>query len=124
MTRPPRRKTAQPSPDELARRRALLADLGKIGFFRRGTLLSRFTRCGKSGCRCQADPPQLHGPYWQWTRKVKGKTVTVTLSESQAAMLREWLDNGRLYDRQLAELEQLSVQVTDRLLAAASAPPG
>lgn len=68
--------------------------------------------------------PQLHGPYWQWTRKVKGKTVTVTLSESQAAMLREWLENGRLYDRQLAELEQLSVQVTDRLLAAASAPPG
>ena len=67
--------------------------------------------------------PQLHGPYWQWTRKVKGKTVTVTLSESQAAMLREWLENGRLYDRQLAELEQLSVQVTDRLLAAASSQP-
>jgi hypothetical protein len=99
----------------------LLADLGKIGFFRRGTLLSRFTRCGKPGCRCQADPPQLHGPYWQWTRKVKGKTVTVTLSESQAALLRGWLENGHLYDQQLAELEQLSVDVTDRLLAA-SAP--
>ena len=122
MASPPRRKTSQPSPDERARQRALLADLGKIGFFRRGTLLSRFTRCGKPGCRCQADPPRLHGPYWQWTRKVKGKTVTVTLSESQAALLREWLENGRLYDRQLAELEQLSVQVTDRLLAAASAP--
>ena len=122
MASPPRRKTSQPSPDERASQRALLADLGKIGFFRRGTLLSRFTRCGKPGCRCQADPPRLHGPYWQWTRKVKGKTVTVTLSESQAALLREWLENGRLYDRQLAELEQLSVQVTDRLLAAASAP--
>ena len=124
MASPPRRKTSQPSPDERASQRALLADLGKIGFFRRGTLLSRFTRCGKPGCRCQADPPRLHGPYWQWTRKVKGKTVTVTLSESQAALLREWLENGRLYDRQLAELEQISVQVTDRLLAAASAPPG
>jgi hypothetical protein len=42
------------------------------------------------------------------------------LSESQAALLRRWLDNGRLYDRQLATLEQLSVQVTDRLLAASA----
>lgn len=123
MTSQPRRKTPQPSPDELARQRALLTDLRKIGFFRRGTLLSRFTRCGKPGCHCQADPPQLHGPYWQWTRKVKGKTVTVTLSESQAALLRGWLDNGRLYDQQLAELEQLSVEVTDRLLAASAPPP-
>lgn len=121
MSSHPRQTTPRPSPDELARQRALLADLGKIGFFRRGTLLSRFTRCGKPGCRCQADPPQLHGPYWQWTRKVKGKTVTVTLSESQAALLRGWLQNGHLYDQQLAELEQLSVDVTDRLLAA-SAP--
>jgi len=121
MTSRSHRKTPQPSPDELARQRALLADLGKIGFFRRGTLLSRFTRCGKRGCRCQADPPQLHGPYWQWTRKVKGKTVTVTLSESQAVLLRGWLDNGHLYDLQLAQLEQLSVEVTDRILAA-SAP--
>ncbi len=118
-------KPLQPSPAELARQRALLADLGKIGLFRRGTLLRRFTRCGKPSCRCQADPPRLHGPYWQWTRKVKGKTVTVTLSEAQAALLQGWLENGRLYDQQLAELEQLSVRVTDRLLAAAAAitPP-
>lgn len=122
MTSHPRRKTPQPSPHELARQRALLLDLGKVGFFRRGTLLRRFTRCGKPGCRCQADPPQLHGPYWQWTRKVKGKTVTATLSESQAALLRGWLENGHLYDQQLAELELLSIEVTDRLLAA-SAPP-
>ena len=96
MASQPRPKTPKPSRAELARQRALLTDLGKIGFFRRGTLLSRFTRCGKPGCRCRADPPQLHGPYWQWTRKVKAKTVTVTLSESQATLLRGWLDNGRL----------------------------
>lgn len=45
----------------------------------------------------------------------------MTLSESKAALLRGWLDDGRLYYRQLAELDQLSVEVTDRLLAA-SAP--
>jgi hypothetical protein len=95
----------------------------KIGLFRRGTLLRRFTRCGRPSCRCQADPPQLLGPYWQWTCNANGETVTVTLS--QAALLQGWLENGRVYDQQLAELEQLSVRVTDRLLAAAAAiiPP-
>jgi len=108
MTSRSRRKTRQPSPDELARERASLADIGKMGFFRGGTLLSRFTRCGKPGSRCQADPPQL-SPYGQGTRKVKGKTVTVTLSGSQAALLRGWPENGHLCDQQLAQLEQLSV---------------
>lgn len=40
---------------------------------------------GTPGCRCKADPPQLHGPYWQWTRKVAGKTVT--LPPPQSAVL-------------------------------------
>ena len=34
-----------------------------------GTLTVRSYACGKRRCRCHDDPPQLHGPYWQWTRK-------------------------------------------------------
>ncbi len=38
------------------------------------SVASRHTRCGKAGCRCQADPPRLHGPYRQWTAIIDGKT--------------------------------------------------
>lgn len=113
----------QPSSAELALHQALLADLGQIGFFRRGTLLRRFTRCGSPGCHCHADPPQLHGPYWQWTRKVRSKTVTVRLSDAQATLLQQWLANGRTYDQKLADLEHLSNRVTDRILNAARETP-
>ena len=43
------------------------------------------TRCGHANCRCHADPPQLHGPYHQWTRKKNGKTATRILSDDQLA---------------------------------------
>ena len=108
------------SAQELARWRQLLAQLQEIGPFRRGTLLSVTNVCGKPTCRCHARPPQPHGPYWQWTRKLQGKTVTTRLSYEQAALLRVWLDNARHLDELIAQLNQLSIQLTDRTLAASS----
>jgi len=89
---------------------------------RRGSLVRRFMPCGKAGCRCQASPPELHGPYYQWTRKVRGKTVTVRLTPAQAKLLREWITNGRRLDRILRQMEAVSRRMTDRLLRAAREP--
>jgi len=52
-------------------------------------------RCGKSGCACHDDLPNLHGPYIQWTRAVGGKTVTRYLSEEELARCQRWFDNAR-----------------------------
>jgi Family of unknown function (DUF6788) len=87
-----------------------------IGFIRRGSLVRRFMPCGKPGCACQAIPPTLHGPYYQWTRKVHGKTVTVRLNPAQARLMTGWIANGRRLDRLVARLEAVSRRVTDRVL--------
>src|SRR3990172_7586485 len=87
-----------------------------LGLFRRGSLVRRFMPCGKPGCRCQAAPPRLHGPYYQWTRKVGGKTVTVRLSLQEATLLEQWIANGRRLDRLVAHMEGVSLRRTDRLL--------
>ncbi len=87
-----------------------------LGYFRYGSLVRRFMPCGKPGCRCQATPPELHGPYYQWTRKVAGKTVTVRLTKQQATLLHTWIVNGRRLDRVLAQMQRLSHRATDRLL--------
>ncbi|MGA2641883.1 MAG: DUF6788 family protein, partial [Spirochaetia bacterium] len=81
-----------------------------------GTLLKRFMPCGKPGCACQASPPRLHGPYYQWTRKVDGKTVTVRLTPEQANLLAGWIAAGRELDQIVSQMERLSLRVTDRLL--------
>ena len=96
--------------------RQLQLALSRIGYFRRGTLLKRFMPCGKPGCACQATPPRLHGPYYQWTRKVDGKTVTVRLSAEQAELLEGWIAAGRELDRVVAAMERLSLRATDWLL--------
>jgi hypothetical protein len=83
---------------------------------------------GFSRIRPSATPPADHRSCsfrartrsWQWTRKIAGKTTTVRLTQRQAELLREWIDNGRRLDQLLARLEQLSAKITDRLLKTAA----
>jgi hypothetical protein len=94
-----------------ALKRAILA----LGPIRRGSLVRRFMPCGKPGCCCQASPPELHGPYYQWTRKVRGKTVTVRLTREEARLFEEWMSNGRHLDKIVAQMEVVSLRITERL---------
>jgi hypothetical protein len=102
--------------------RHLRLALSRIGYFRRGTLLKRLMTCGKPVCACKASPPRLHGPYYQWTRKVDGKTATVNLSAEQATVLEKWIATGRELDRIVAEMEQISMQATEPLLRELPSP--
>jgi len=99
------------------RLRELAAKLADTGFVRSGTLVSRYMTCGKPSCRCHADPPQLHGPYWDWSRSVGGRTVSRRLSEPQARLYQEWIANRRAALEILAEMEALSDRAADILVA-------
>ena len=46
-------------------------ELAGIGLISSGSISRRYTHCATAGCRCHADPPRPHGPYYQWTTKVK-----------------------------------------------------
>jgi hypothetical protein len=102
-----------PTPAQHAQAARIAADLASIGFALPGTLTERMTRCGHATCRCHADPPQLHGPYHQWTRKIGGKTVTRILTDDQLADYQAWFDNQRRLRTLIAELETLSQQIAD-----------
>ena len=88
------------------------AELQELDIVLRGSITKRFMPCGTQGCRCQADPPQLHGPYYQWTTKVRGKTQTVRLKPEQVADFERWVAQGR-------RLEQLVQQWRTESLVAA-----
>jgi hypothetical protein len=95
------------------RRRQLQAEIATIGHILPGTLNVVTNRCGKPSCRCHADPPQLHGPYLTWTRKVAGKTVTRRLNAEQADRYRAWLENNRRLRALITELEALNVHTAE-----------
>ena len=101
-----------PSPQDRAARVA--AELAGLGLALPGSLTQRGMRCGRAGCRCHADPPQLHGPYWHWTRKRDGKTISRLVPDDQIDDYRQWIANHRRLRELIAELEDLTLAVADQ----------
>jgi hypothetical protein len=86
---------------------AELAAIARSGMVLPGSITERRTRCGHRNCACRADPPRLHGPYWQWTRKVAARTICRWLSPDQHHDYHAWIDNDRRLRDLLAQLEEL-----------------
>jgi hypothetical protein len=105
---------------ELKRLSAQLAD---IGFISAGSLVQRYTTCGNPVCRCQADPPQLHGPYWQWSTAVAGKTITRRVADEQVPLYQAWIANRRRLREIIADIQEVSNQATEIILKQVSAAP-
>ena len=98
----------------------LAAQVAQIGYIRAGSLALRHNRCGKPACRCHADPPQLHGPYWQWTAKVAGRTVNRRLTPAQAALYTEWIDNDRRLHALIQQMREVAAEATELRLTQAA----
>jgi hypothetical protein len=60
-----------------ARRAVLFAELAQVGDFRRGSLNAVRRKCGKPNCVCAGPGHAGHGPQYNLTRWVGGKTVNV-----------------------------------------------
>ncbi len=64
--------------------------------------------------------PGAGGPCYQWTRKVRGKTLSVALSREQYEWLRLAISNWRQVQQNLKEMQRLSREV---LFATVPHPP-
>ena len=73
--------------------RRLLAELSGIGLVLRGTIAERMNRCGNPTCRCKADPPKKHGPYYQISYTRKGKSSTRFVRKEDLPGVRRQLKN-------------------------------
>jgi len=90
-------------------------ELNKIGFILTGSIIEHYTQCRTPGCRCMKDSQGLHGPYYDWTRKVHGKTVTVRLAEEEAKILLEWTDNKKQFYRIAQKLERITLDAVKEI---------
>ena len=85
--------------------------LSDIGFILQGCLQKRYMKCGKSSCVCHADPDKLHGPYYHFTRKSKGKTVSVYLNQEKVALCEEWIANNRKLESLVKAMRKISAKL-------------
>jgi hypothetical protein len=96
-------------------------ELQDLGFIALGSVQTRYKACGQPGCACQTDPDRRHGPYYHWTRKVKGKTVSVTLTKEEADIYRRAIANSRTLSRVIGNMQQISTRAL--AIAAETKPP-
>lgn len=95
------------------RHRKITEQIAELGLVLPGSIVERYTRCGKPTCRCHADPTQRHGPYAIWTRKIAGKTVTRTLTADETARYRPWIENNRRLRALITDLETIAINLAD-----------
>lgn len=75
----------------------LRQQLGQVGWISEGYVQDR--------------GPGAGGPCYQWTRKVRGKTVSVALSRQQYEWLATAIANWRQVQQTLKQMQRLSRQV-------------
>jgi len=61
------------------RRGELFGLISQVGDFRRGALNAVWRKCGRPNCACAQPGHRGHGPQWNLTRRIGGKTVNVHL---------------------------------------------
>ena len=127
MTKKSRRETKRRYLGRLRKEyRAAQAQLRALGIVIPGSIGKRTYRCGKPSCGCHQDSAALHGPYYQWTRKVNAKTVGMNLEPGVLATAKEWIGNDRKMRRLIKHLHQISqkmLQLMVELERMAKEPP-
>lgn len=93
-------------------------ELAQTGYLWVGTILRRTQRCGQASCRCRQGPKFHHGPYYFWTRKVGGKTVSRLLPTAQGQLCQDWISNRQRLHQIIDRMYAISQKVLPHLLAA------
>jgi hypothetical protein len=92
-------------------------EIARLGDLRPGKLSQQYNVCGKADCRCKADPPQKHGPYYQLSFTRNGKSSSQFVRQEDLGVVRQQLRNYQrlrdLIDRWITlgmELSRLKLQ--------------
>ncbi len=84
--------------------------LGKTGLVLQGNITERTI------VRPDPDAPgkeRTYGPYYQWTFKRQAKTVTVSLTASQAKVYQRAIDRNRELEETISQMRVLSLEILD-----------
>lgn len=87
--------------------------IAQMGPMLPGSLSEQWNVCGTPGCRCKdVDNPVKHGPYYQLSFTVAGKSSTMFIKKQDVPEVRKRIKRYRQFKRLTIELVQASVALT------------
>jgi len=91
---------------------SLKHQISQLGDLRPGALSKQYNICGNPNCRCKADPPVKHGPYYQISFTRHGKSSSQFVREEDLIEVQQQLENYRLLRQLVDEWITLSAQLS------------
>ena len=106
---------SQPDLPELEEQRTrLYTDLSQVGDFRPGSLAAVRRRCGRSNCACSDPAHPGHGPQYNLTKTVAGRTVAVHFKPGpQLEKARREVANYKHFRGLVEEIVEVSEQICE-----------
>jgi hypothetical protein len=100
---------------EKDRIRKIKRQISRLGPLRPGTLYSRYSVCGKSGCRCaRKRNPQKHGPYHYLSYTFGGKSYTEFVPADRLEQVRQQVSNYNRLMQLVKELVAVSIEAASK----------
>ena len=87
-----------------------------LGDLRPGSLSKQYNVCGKPECRCKANPPRKHGPYYQLSFTWKGKSRSQFVRPEEVPVVKQQLRNYRRLRQLLDRWIVLGMELSRRRL--------
>lgn len=97
------------------------ADLAHLGDLRPGSLSLQYNVCRTPNCRCKADPPQKHGPYYQLNYTRHGRSRTELVHPEHLDQVRSQTENYQKLKLLLDQWIDASIEL-DRLRRSGNRP--
>ena len=98
-----------------AARDRLLAKLPDLRQVLRGSLVTRYRRCGRAGCHCAARGERGHGPaYYLMVTVAPGQTLQIYVRREHKTAVEGWIENFRLAREKLEEISTLNRELLKR----------
>jgi hypothetical protein len=91
---------------------SLKHQISQLGDLRPGALSKQYNICGNPNCRCKADPPVKHGPYYQISFTRHGKSSSQFVREEDLVEVQQQLQNYRQLRQLVDEWVTLSAQLS------------
>ncbi len=89
--------------------------ISQIDYVLNGSIIKKYGPCGKNNCRCAKDKIHWHRPYYIWTRKENGKTITKSLSKKQVDYCKKAINNMKKLQRNIEKWKKLSIQYLEQV---------
>ena len=92
--------------------RIIKHQISELGDLRPGALSKQYNICGNPTCRCKADPPLKHGPYYQVSFTRHGKSSSVFVRDEDVDEVQQQLENYRQLRELVDEWITLSAELS------------